>query len=130
MEIIQKQCVLIFIYGAGVWKLNAESIRRLGVTLNRAIRRVFCLHDYEPMKDIFFCFKMVSVNLSIDQARLSLYNNCLNRNSTLVKMCGEYCRDVEGFLELFLKYGANYNLTKSNIKELVGLWKAFGNVIQ
>ena len=71
---------------------------------------------------------MLCVNLSIDKARLSLCNNCLNSNRTLVKMCAKYCRDIAGFLELLLKYGANYNLTKSNIKELV--WKAFGIVVQ
>ena len=40
----------------------------------------------------------------------------------------EYCRDREGFLELLLEYGANYNLSKSNNKKSV--WEAFGNVIQ
>ena len=66
MEIIQKQCVYILMYGAGVWKLNVESIRRLSVTQNRAVRCVFCLYDYESVEDIFFCFKMLPVNLSID----------------------------------------------------------------
>ena len=49
MEIIQKQCIPILMYSAGVWKLNVESIRRLGVNLKRAVRCVFCLHDYESV---------------------------------------------------------------------------------
>ena len=65
---------------------------------------------------------MLCVNLSIDQACLSLCNNCLNSNRTLFKMCAEYYRDIAGFLELLLNYGANYNLTESNIK--VSVWKA------
>ena len=128
MEIIQAQCVPILMYDAGVWKLNAESIRTLGITLNRAVKHVFCLHDYESVKDILFDFKMLSVNLNIDQACLLLCNNCLNSNRILVKMWAEYSRDSEGFLELLLKCGANYNLTKSYIRESV--WKAFGNVVQ
>ena len=35
----------------------------------------------------------------------------------LVKKCAEYFRNREGFFELLQKYGANYTLTKSNIKE-------------
>ena len=45
-EIIQKQCLPILMYGAGAWKLWAEDKRRLGVTFNRAIRRLFWLNDY------------------------------------------------------------------------------------
>ncbi len=43
-------------------------------------------------------------------------------------MRAEYLRDSVGFLELLLKYGANYNLTMLNIKESV--WTAFVNVVQ
>ena len=44
-------------FGAGAWKLRVEDKRRLGVTLNRAIRRLLGYNDYESIKDILFGFK-------------------------------------------------------------------------
>ena len=37
LEIIQKQCLPILIFGVGAWKLRVKDTRRLGVTFNRAI---------------------------------------------------------------------------------------------
>ena len=70
LKIIQKQCLPILMFGAGAWKLRVEDKRRLGVTFNKAIRRLFAYNGYESIKDILFGFKMLPINLLIDRSQL------------------------------------------------------------
>ena len=82
LEIIQKQCLPILMFGAGAWKLRVEDKRRLGVTFNRAIRRLFGYNDYEFLMDILFGFKMLPTNLLINRAQL-LCGACLQSERIL-----------------------------------------------
>ena len=50
----------------GTYGCLVEDKRRLGVTFNRAIRRLFEYNYYESIKDILFGFKMLPINLLID----------------------------------------------------------------
>ena len=97
LEIIQKQCLPILMFGAGAWKLRVEDKSRFGVTFNRAIRRLFGYNDYESIKDILFGFKMLPINLLIDRAQLLLCGACLQSEKILLKMCTVHKRDIVMF---------------------------------
>ena len=80
-------------FGAVAWKWRVEDKRRLGVTFNRAIRRLFGYNDYESFKDILLGFKMLPINLLINRAQLLLCGACLQSDRILLNMCAMHKRD-------------------------------------
>ena len=127
LEIIQKQCLLILIFGAGAWKLRAEDKRRLGVTFNKAIRRLFGYNDYESIEDILFGFKMLPINLLIDRAQLLLCGACLQSERILLKMCAMHKRDNDVFMNMLMLYGAEFNLHRKSV--ISSVWNLFQSTI-
>ena len=127
LEIIQKQCLPILMFGAGAWKLRVENKRRLVVTFNRAIKRLFGYNDYESIKDILFGFKMLSINLLIDRAQLLLCGACLRSKRILLKMCAVHKRDNNVFMNMLMLYGAEFNLHRKSV--ISSMWNLFQSTI-
>ena len=114
-------------FGAGAWKLRVEDKRRLGVTFNRAIRRLFGYNDYESIKDILFVFKMLPINLLIDRAQFWLCGARLQSESILLKMCAMHKRNNDVFMNIFMLYGAEFNLHRKSV--ISSVWNLFQSTI-
>ena len=127
LEIIQKQCLPILMFSAEAWKLRVEDKRRLGVTFNRAIRRLFGYNDYESTKDILFGFKMLPINLLIDRAQLLLRGACLQSERILLKMCAVHKRDNDVFMNMLMLCGAEFNLHRKS--DISSVWNLFQSTI-
>ena len=71
MKIIQKQCTPISTNGAEAMKARAESKRKLGAILNKAVRRIFEGNDWGSAKDILFRFKFTSAFIHYSSSHVS-----------------------------------------------------------
>ena len=114
-------------FGTGAWKLRVEDKFRLGVTFNRAIRRLFGYNDYEFTRDILFGFKMLPINLLIDRAQLLLCGACLQSERILLKMCAVHKWDNDVFLNMLMLYGAELNLHRKSV--ISSAWNLFQSTI-
>ena len=110
-------------YGTCARKLRVDDKRRLGVTFNRAIRRLFGCNDYESIKDILFGFKMLPINLLIDRAQLLLCSTCSQSERILLKMCAMYRKDSDVFMNMLMLYGAEYSLHRKSV--ILSVWNLF-----
>ena len=93
MEIYNKQCIPILMYGAAVWSISTEEKRKVGVCLNRGVRRIFNYNDYESVKDICFGFHMLPADLYITRASLLLCGSALRSNRNVLVKCAMWQRD-------------------------------------
>lgn len=114
VHIINAQCLPVLGYGAGVWKCNNDTIRRVGVCFNDAIRRVFGYRRYESVRTILFEFGMLPMDLYVAKARLLMVSNAMRSNRELVRVCAEYVVNSCEFYSSLVKFNVNV-LTKSDI---------------
>ena len=114
-------------FDAEAWKLRVEDKRKLGVTFNRAIRRLFGYYDYESIKDILFGFKMLPLNLLIDRAQLLLCGACLQSERILLKMCAMHKRGNDVFMNMLMLYGTEFNLHRKSV--ISSVWNLFQSTI-
>ena len=114
MHIIKTQCLPVLGYGAGVWKCNNETIRRVGVCFNDAIRRIFGYRRYESVRNIVFEFGMLPVDLYVAKSRLLMVSNAMISERELVRVCADYVVNSYEFYMSLTKFGVNV-LTKHEI---------------
>ena len=114
-------------FDAEAWKLRVDDKRKLGVTFNRAIRRLFGYYDYESIKDILFGFKMLPLNLLIDRAQFLLCGACLQSERILLKMCAMHKRGNDVFMNMLMLYGAEFNLHRKSV--ISSVWNLFQSTI-
>ena len=72
MHILKTQCLPILLYGARIWSCSNEMLRKIGVSFNNAVRKVFNYMYFESVKDILRGFCILPMDLCILSARLIL----------------------------------------------------------
>jgi hypothetical protein len=123
MKVLVKQCLLILMYGARVWCVNREMKRKIGVTFNRAVRRIFGYHDYESVKHILFGFSILPIDLVIVKAQFMLMGACLRSDREVLKVCDEWQRNRQRYLDMMMEYGVDFDL--SGVGIIRALWSVF-----
>ena len=54
LHIVQMQCLPILTYGCCAWKISNSDIRKMCVSINNALRRIFRYKKYESVKCLLF----------------------------------------------------------------------------
>ena len=67
--------------------ISAEEKHKVGVSLNRGVRRIFNYNDYESVKDICFGFHVLPVDLYIVHAILLLCGHSLRSDKSVLVKC-------------------------------------------
>jgi hypothetical protein len=110
-------------YAAGVWVMNKEEIRRVGVCLNRSVRKVFNYRDFESVKDIMYGFCILPADLFIIRASMLLIGACMKSSRKAVVACAEWQRDREIVMRKIVDFGVNYRLDRASVNDRV--WNSF-----
>ena len=71
-------------YGASVYSCARESLRRISVSFNDAVRKIF---HYNRWKSVLRGFGMVPMDLHLIRAKLLLLFNCILSKRRIVKVC-------------------------------------------
>ena len=119
MNIIEKQCVPVLLYGCATWCISKEMIRQINVTFNNAIRRVFNYNQWESVKDIVHGFGMVPVDLYLIRARLLMIGVALCSKREIVNVCGRISMMQKDVREMMVELGIDDVLCKRDIYEAV-----------
>ena len=128
MHILKTQCITILLYGAGIWKCNNEIIRKLGVSVNNAVRKVFHYKYCESVKDILRGFCILPVDLSVTCSKLLLIWDGIHSNRNIVKICAEYCSCNVDIMTKCNELGLSLNWCKRvNVK--MAVWDKFVNIV-
>ena len=81
--------MLISVYRARVWSCEKESLRRISVSLNDTVRKIFHYNRWESVKAVLRGFGMVLMDLHLIRARLLLLINCTLSERRIEKVCSE-----------------------------------------
>ena len=73
MHILGTQYVPILMYGASVWSCAGESLRRIGISFNDAVRKIFHYNRWESVRAVLRGFGMVPMELHLIRAKLLLF---------------------------------------------------------
>ena len=97
MHILGTQCVPILMYGTSVCSCARKSLRRISVSFNDAIRKIFHYNIWESVRAVLRGFGMVPMDLHLIRAKLLLLFDCILSERRIVKVCSEintYREDV------------------------------------
>ena len=97
MHILSTQRVLILMYGASVWSCARESLRRISVSFNDAVRKIFHYNRWESVRVVLRGFGMVPMDLHLIRAKLLLLFNCILCERRIVKVCSEINAYRDGY---------------------------------
>ena len=125
MHIINVQCLPILGYGAGVWNVNYETKRSVGVCFNDAIRKLFHYNRWESVRNILLGFRMLPMDIYLVQSRLLLIRSAMLSNRKIVKLCGNYVFERDDFVSVLLKFRITNILSKSLI--MSDIWNYLEN---
>ena len=125
VHIIDKQCLPILAYGAGVWCVKNEVIRKTGVTFNTAFRKIFNYKQYESVRDILFGFGLLPFDIYIKRARLLLLNAALLSNRSVVRMCAEWCVNENKTVEYMHDMNIDSFCGMAKLKIIETCWVVF-----
>ena len=128
VEVLVKQCIPVLMYAAGMWAMNVEEIRRVGVCLNRSVRKIFNYRDFESVKDVMYGFYILPADLAIIRANMLLIGACLKSNRKAVVACAEWQREREIFVQRLVDFGVNYRLDRASVNDRV--WHKFSAIVE
>ena len=122
MHILGTQCVQILMYGASVWSFARESLRRINVSFNDAVRKIFHYNRWESVRAVLRVFGMVPMDLHLIRAKLLLLFNYILSEWCIVKMCSEINAYREDVIDECRQFGVSY-MTKKEIRD--GIWRVY-----
>ena len=70
MHILDTQCVLILMYDASVWSCARKSLRRISVSFNDAVRKIFHYNRWESVRAVLRGFSIIPMDLHLIRAKL------------------------------------------------------------
>ena len=89
MHILGTQCVLSLMYGVSVWSCARESVRRISVSFNDAVRKIFHYNKWESVRTVLRGFGVVPMDLHLIRTKLLLLFNCILSERRIAKVCSE-----------------------------------------
>ena len=109
-------------YGASVWSCARESLRRISVSFNDAVRKIFHYNRLESVRAILRGFGMVLMDLHLIHARLLLLFNCMLSERRIVEVCSEINAYQEDVIDECREFGVSWSY-KNKIRD--GIWRVY-----
>ena len=124
MHILGTQCVPILMCGASVWSYARESLRRISVSFNDAVRKIFHYNRWESVRAVLRGFGMVPMDLHLIRAKLLLLFNCILSERRIVKVCSEINAYRENVIDECREFGVSWSC-KKEIRD--GIWRVYAD---
>jgi hypothetical protein len=128
MHLLNRQCVPILMYASGVWSCSKELLRRISVSFNNAIRKVFGYRKFESVKDILRGFNILPMDFHVLYSKLILLNVCMTSNRRIVSVCSEYIAYQDDVVMKCNELDVTLGLSKKwDIYEAI--WNSFVSIV-
>ena len=88
MHVLKTQCIPILVYGCEIWSDAVVELNKVKVCLNKAVRRIFNMKQYESVRYILMSFNMLPANFLVLQKKLMLGAKLLSSVNDIEKCCG------------------------------------------
>ena len=122
LSVIRAQCLPILMYSSEVWRCNMEELRKVSVSYNNAIRRIFGFKKFESVKEIISFCNMLPCDLQIDLNKCNLIKQleCSDRN--ILRCAYKLWSNSDEFWNIARKYDLrciNRGHVQSKIKQFL-----------
>ena len=97
----------IFIYSASVWSCTRESLRRISILFNDAVRKIFHDNRWESVRAVLRGFGMVLMDLLLINTRLLLLFNRMLSERCIVNVCSEISAYQEDIIDECRVFGVS-----------------------
>ena len=112
----------ILMYGASVWSCAREYLRRISISFNDAVRKIFRYNKWKSVRAVLRGFGMIPMDLHLISVKLLLLFNCMLSERRIVKVCSEINAYEENVIDACREFGVSWSC-KNEFRD--GIWRVF-----